>query len=285
MWYLFLCILFTVSLGFIFKILHRKTTNLYNVILVNYIICALIGITRIDYQIVLKNTTIHYYGLTNGILFLIGFNVFAISISKTGLGITTLLQKLSVFATIIAGVIMGEHMSLIQIVALIVAGAALYYIFSENTSFTTLYNTHKIFLFLCLFIAASIEILFLKFSKHYSDSTFFTALTALVFIYSAFWGMVFWIVSKHKKITNKDLLFGSALGIPNYFSIEFLNLALNDGIDGIILFPILNLSVILLSGIIGNKLFDEKYSKRQQIGYALALISILTISLCQLLTT
>jgi len=64
--------------------------------------------------------------------------------------------------------------------------------------------------------------------------------------------------------------------LPNYFSIYFVLLAL-ENLGGVVVFPILNIGVVLFSSIISWLFYKEKMSKTNWIGVTLACISILII--------
>ena len=66
------------------------------------------------------------------------------------------------------------------------------------------------------------------------------------------------------------------LGVPNYFSIYFVLLAL-ENLGGIYVFPILNIGVVLLSAIISWLFYQEQMSKTNWMGIGLACLSIVII--------
>ncbi|MBL7918215.1 MAG: EamA/RhaT family transporter, partial [Bacteroidia bacterium] len=77
----------------------------------------------------------------------------------------------------------------------------------------------------------------------------------------------------------KHVLAGFALGIPNYFSIYFIFKALESGVmQSALLFPVLNISNVLLSALVGFTLFKEKLSLINYLGLLLSVVSILLIS-------
>jgi len=72
---------------------------------------------------------------------------------------------------------------------------------------------------------------------------------------------------------------GFLLGIPNYFSIYFFILALRiDGLDSSSIFIINNVSIVLLSTLLGIVCFKEKISPKNWIGIGIAILSILLIT-------
>ena len=79
-----------------------------------------------------------------------------------------------------------------------------------------------------------------------------------------------------KRIIRKNIIAGIILGIPNYFSIYFILLALKH-LGGIYVFPILNIGVVLLSSIISWLFYKEQMSKTNWIGIVLACLSIIII--------
>ncbi len=84
---------------------------------------------------------------------------------------------------------------------------------------------------------------------------------------------------KKIKMTKKSIIGGICLGIPNFFSIFLLLKVLSgfDG-DGALVFPVFNISVILLAAIASYILFKEHLSSINKVGLAIAIIAILLIS-------
>jgi len=81
------------------------------------------------------------------------------------------------------------------------------------------------------------------------------------------------------KFRKKDILGGIYLGVPNYFSIYFQLKALSafDN-NGAILYPSLNIGIIIISTLAAVLLFKEKLSKINMIGVVLAVVVILLLS-------
>ncbi|HWZ22724.1 MAG TPA: hypothetical protein VNW06_08725, partial [Cytophagaceae bacterium] len=76
----------------------------------------------------------------------------------------------------------------------------------------------------------------------------------------------------------RNLFGGVILGIPNYLSIFFLLKALRDfDNNGALIFPVLNICVILINSFIALVFFKEKLSKYNYAGLFLAVISLMLI--------
>ncbi|AFM03312.1 hypothetical protein Fleli_0855 [Bernardetia litoralis DSM 6794] len=84
---------------------------------------------------------------------------------------------------------------------------------------------------------------------------------------------------KKMTMTKKSVIGGICLGIPNFFSI-FLLLKVLSGFkgDGALVFPVFNISVILIAAIASYFLFKEKLSLINKIGLGVAIFAILLIS-------
>jgi len=81
------------------------------------------------------------------------------------------------------------------------------------------------------------------------------------------------------KITGRNIIGGIALGIPNFFSIYFLVMALrNNGFESSTIFTINNVAIVLVSTFLGIILFKEKLITKNWIGIILAIISILLVA-------
>lgn len=81
-----------------------------------------------------------------------------------------------------------------------------------------------------------------------------------------------------EKIRWKNLAGGLILGIPNYLSIFFLIRALRDfDNNGALIFPVLNICVILVNSLIAIVFFKEKMTRFNYLGLALALLSLLML--------
>ena len=81
------------------------------------------------------------------------------------------------------------------------------------------------------------------------------------------------------KLKFRNLLGGIALGIPNYYSIYFLVLALrSEGFDSSTIFTMNNVAIVAISTLVGILLFKEKLIRKNWIGLGLAVISIILVA-------
>ena len=76
----------------------------------------------------------------------------------------------------------------------------------------------------------------------------------------------------------KDILFGIALGVPNFFSAKFLLAALQQ-LPAVIVYPTFSVATILTVTVAGIALFKERLGKRQWIALALILAALVFLNI------
>jgi len=284
MTYTVACIFSTVVLGFLFKQFAGKDVRISKIILINYLICALIGILQMGF--VVFDFTQFGSGIPAvviGILFVAGFNAFGNAVALNGISLATVIQKLSVGLTVVVALLIGEKLNVYQWVGFILSLIAIVVIFYRKNKDKSIHKNDfgRLYLLATLILSAIIEIGFLFIHKNENQNPSFEWIfTTRVFISAFIASLIYnWVSIPNKKINSEEITGGILLGIPNFFSILFLNKALGSGMQGSVFYPILNCSVILLSSIIGAWMFREHFSRQKIIGLLLALASILLVGL------
>ena len=113
---LLLCIFCNVLLAVLFKYFdHYKVDNL-NAIIVNYIVCVLFASVLLGESalpIDILDRPWWPYSLLLGSLFIIGFNILALSFQKSGVALTVIIQKMSlVIPSFVAIFLYGEPLGI-----------------------------------------------------------------------------------------------------------------------------------------------------------------------------
>ena len=83
---------------------------------------------------------------------------------------------------------------------------------------------------------------------------------------------------RKERIGGKELLFGAALGIPNFLSSLFLLRSLAT-VPAVIAFPTYSVAVILVVALAGVCFFTERLNPRQIIGGLLICIALILLNL------
>ena len=289
--FLVLSIISSAAIYVIFKFLDRFKINTFNVIVINYITAAILGLlltkNQIDIFPIYKNAWFPY-SIIIGILFIIMFVVIAKSSQIVGIVVTTVSNKMSVIIPITVSIIIDPRDVLTNYKAIGIILAILAIFLSVYRKRKVEFDPKNIYLPIILFLGMGLVNSFVKYAQHnYVADNILPLFTVILFTIAAISGIVTKILRKtaFKELLNKRiLLWGISLGVCNYGSIYFLIKALNyknslgNTLDGSIVFGINNLGVIALSVIIGLIVFKEKFLKINWIGIIISFFAIYILS-------
>lgn len=282
---LILCILLNVSVGIIFKIFGKKNIDTFQAVIINYFTCALtasVAMGDFCYLFTLINKSWFLYSAAMGMLFFIVFNAIALSVKHHGVLITSAFQRLSLLAPVVVSIVYFNEAIEFKIVAGIITTIAAIIILNFDKTKKEVQKIWIIALPAMVWLGSCLVDLSLylveRLNINEGDEMKFTA---SLFLCAGCFGLlvfIYQILRSQRKAELKSLLSGIILGVPNFFSIYFIVVLLNEGWNGAVLFPILNVSILLVSGILGYLIFKEGIDWRKITGYVLAVISIILLS-------
>jgi len=285
--YLALSVLSSTLIYMVFKTFRSFNINVLNALIVNYITAAIFGYT-------LQSTSVDLASLPSfnwfvpaaclGVFFICIFYLMAMTTEKHGMSVVSVASKMSLSIPVIFVIFYySEVVTALKIIGILLALVSVYLVSSGEGdglkfNFKTLLLPFGVFLGSGI-IETSIKILQQDFVPSEETPVF----SASIFLFAALTGCVIFIIRLIRKrvfIRVKDILAGIALGIPNYFSIYFLIEALrNPNLDSSIVFVINNVSIVLLSTLVGVLLFKEYLVRKNKIGIIIAVISIILVAL------
>jgi len=219
-----------------------------------------------------------------GILFIVVFIFIARTTQVNGLSVASVATKMSFIIPIIFGILYyKESLGILKLIGIFSALFAVYLVSVKSNNGLKL-NKKDLYLPISVLIGSGIIDTSIKFleEEHVAENDI-SIFSATIFLSAAILGILILVFNSFKgkiKIELKNILGGIALGIPNYFSIFFLVKALrSDILESSGIFAINNVSIVTLSTIAGIILFNEKLLPKNWIGIALAILSIILISL------
>lgn len=283
---LLLGILFFGVILILFKLFDRYKVDNLQAIVVNYLVAGSLGIllfeSSISFSELLQADWI-YYSVLIGTFFIVVFNLFARASQKVGLALSTVANKMSVLLPVIASFFLyGDTVSFSKILGIIVAiiGVLLSSVEKGKLSFDPKY----LGLILVIFFGQGIaDILFNFAQSQYVEQAYAPLYIAVIFLSAFFIGIIlllFQIFQQKQTFKWRNVLWGIALGIPNYLTIFFFFRALENGfMESSQVYPILNMGVIVISALAGLLFFKEKLSLLNWMGIGLCIVSIALISL------
>ncbi len=285
---LLFCILLNVVVAIIFKIFPRYNIDVKRAIIVNYFTCVATAWAA-DY--VEFNTHLPMvkdfviWTLPMGILFFTVFLIIGKTVASFGVLVATTSQKLSlILPVVIALLFFDEPLTTWKLPGLLAAiGAVLYINANGSPRLPKLNALTTLSLPLLTWLGSSAVDLSLFLSEKYQAAQGHNLLfTASLFFFAGLSGLLFVIVQDFKTGSSwkkKDILAGTCLGIPNFFSIYLIVVLLSDGWQGSILFPMLNVAIILMTTLVGLFIFKEDFSRNRKAGIILAIFAIILLSL------
>jgi len=287
MMYLLLCILFTTALVLIFKTFERYAINNFQAIVFNYITAGLLCFVLIGEPVNIHQITSQEWfpsSLLIGSLFIILFNVMAVSAQKVGISITSVATKISLCIPVIFGFwYFGDSMKILKIVGIVLALSSIYFT-SKKEEKHKLTSPVLLIIPVVLFFGSGIldTLLIYNLETHnLVDRGLDLPFNSVLYSVAALLGIPV-VVYKHftgNKIQLKNIIAGICLGIPNLFSIVFFLKSLNHYPESTFVFPIINMGIVAASAIFANVLFKEHLSRVNRWGIVIAMISILLLSL------
>ncbi len=281
-------VVFNTLLGLIFKYFSKYKVQAYPAIIINYLVCTIIGWALYHKELLSPGfwqADWVPYGLSLGIVFSLGFYLASQCVAHHGMGLTSMMQKVSMIITVLYAIIFfQESAGFIKWTGIVLATAAIVLI---NWNFEKTENQEKsklwilvlpILVFLVngmidttIFHVKSTDIL------NVDEGHFSTAIFSMAACLGLVAGTVLLFMRKIS-FTKKEVLAGIILGVPNFISIYAVLLAIETGWGGTVLFPLLNISIIVLSTAAGYFIFAEKTGRIKILGLILAILAIVLIA-------
>ena len=283
--FLLLSILFSTGLFVIFKYFGIYKIDVLKAIFVNYIVAFSMGFFFAERQIPISEIYLQPWfsgALFLGALFVSIFFVMAMTAQKNGVSVTSISGKMSVVVPVIFGIILyNESVTFLKIVGIIMALIAVYLssVKEEKSE-----KNGTLLLPILLFIGSgTIDTLLKYIQENYvadEDVSIFSGSLFGIAGAFAFLILVIKTIKKRESFGYKNIIAGIILGVPNYYSIIFLIKALqNKNFESSTLFTINNVAIVVVSTLVGLFFFKEKFSIKNKIGVAMAILGIILVTI------
>ncbi len=282
-----LSILSSTTIFVVFKLFSKFKINTLHAIVVNYLVATFCGIILQPNEIDLGETLQYSwfpFALVLGVLFITVFNLMGITAQRSGLSVVSVAAKMSVVIPILFGLIYyNESLGILKIIGILVALVAVYLASIKTKDGLKIKASNFIFP-LMVFLGTGIIDTTVKYLEgEYVGKDDIPIFSATIYAMAGLIGIVILTIQGFQgkfQFQFKNILGGIALGIPNFFSIYFLVQALRSGIfESSGIFTINNVSIVMISSLLGILLFKEKILVKNWIGIVLAILGILLITL------
>ena len=285
MFYLLISICISSFLFVIFKLFDVLKVNTFQAIVVNYFVAAVLGFY-------LSNNSVSFQEIPNqpwfigafllGIMFILVFNVMALTSQKNGLSVASVSSKMSVVIAIVFGVwYYEESLGFIKLSGILLALIAVYLTSVKEKKETTVKQVSLLFPILLFFGSGAIDTSLKFIETRFVEEGGVPLFSATIFGCAFILGMtilLYQIVKGTFRFEFKNILGGILLGVPNYFSIVYLLKALStDGMESSTAFTLNNVGIVILSTLFGLFIFKEKLIWKNWLGIVIAIVSILLV--------
>jgi drug/metabolite transporter (DMT)-like permease len=283
--YLLISICISSFLFVIFKLFDILNINTFQAIVVNYFTAAVLGFylsnnsvsfTEIPYQ------PWFFGAFLLGIMFILVFNIMALTSQKNGLSVASVSSKMSVVIAIVFGVwYYEENLSLIKFIGILLALIAVYLTSSKEKNGIVQKNKDFLFPILLFFGSGAIDTSLKYVETSFVEEGGVPLFSATIFACAFVLGVIVLMYQKIKGILSfelKSIFGGILLGVPNYFSIVYLLKALStEGMESSSAFTLNNVGIVILSTLFGLFIFKEKLIIKNWLGIGIAVVSIILI--------
>lgn len=275
-------ILLSAAILIAFKLFERFDISISQAIVTNYLVASILGFSMSGSfsANTLTSEPWFLYAILTGISLIVVFNIFGVSSQKAGIAITAVASKMSIVIPISIGILFyNDIIDIFKAGGIAVAIISFYLILQKNKSGKNI-KRWILLLPLLLFLGNGINDSLLKHSeRNYIHGEPITFL-ATAFFFSLVIGLIILaiqIISGKTKIRFRNIIAGTILGLLNWGSTYYFLLGLGIFKNSFI-FPVFNVSVVVISALTGYFVFREKLSMRNWIGVGLAVLSIILIT-------
>jgi drug/metabolite transporter (DMT)-like permease len=281
-----LAILFTTSLVLCFKYYERFRVNTFHAILVNYYAAALTGYFFADKNFRIDPAAPWFkFSAVLGLLFILTFMATSIATQKVSLIKGMIASKMSLVIPLTYAVIfIGEEMTLVKTFAIVLAMVGvLLTVIQPAGAKGELTGTRATLIIIAVFVGSGMVDTSFKFIEtNFYDVAPMEYVMMVCYGGAACCGTAFFVFRDLRTghgIRMRSAIAGVILGVLNYFSFYFVLEALHEPLlPSTVVFPIVNVGVLLLSTFFALLLFKERLRTLNYVGVAISILSIIALA-------
>ena len=219
--YLLGAILTNAILTIFFRWFSKYGVNNAPAIVVNYIVCFAVGLLFSTKSVLEFNpfSSEHFPWLAIlSILFILGFNIAALTVQHFGVTIGTLMQKMSlIFVAIFAVIQYNESVSALKVVAILLGCISIFFITSKKKG-AKKHIHDKVWYFalpfITLLISSIIDVLFLRLGIEKITIGIEAAFSSYLFLFAGIFGILelgYSFIFKNLQVNQKGYLLGHSI--------------------------------------------------------------------------
>lgn len=286
--YLLLSIASSTLILVTFRMFERFNVNVFQAIVYNYITGCAVGLFLFGNEWKTGDLSTGFwipFVFVVGASFIGLFLMMGKSSQENGIGITSVTVKMSLAIPVLAAIFLyNESVYLSKIIGIIAALVGVFLITFQKKADKEKRGKGKVWFLIVLFIGSGLLDTVVNYVEKVAAGELSLAIfTAIGFGVAAILGLIFMSVRVLKKdiqFQKRAILGGFLLGIPNFFSMYFLLMAIRfSGLSDSVTYAVNNTGVVIASFIVGIIVFKESASTLKIIGGVVSIAAILLLTL------
>ncbi len=276
MLYLLLAILSSALVSIVMRLSERHSRNGMAMLAANYVMCTAAAWVLAGALLPSGEGAGLTLGLgaVTGVLYLLGFLLLRWNIHRNGVVLPATFQKLGVLVPTLAAVtLFGETPRPTQLIGFGIAILAIL-LMQGKADPTARKSTWGL---LALLVCGGLSDVMSKCFESWGNAAHAGQFLAITF-FVALLGCLILCLTKKQPVALPDVLWGLALGVPNYMSARFLLFALKE-VPAVVVYPSFSVGTIVLVTLIGVTAFREKVDRKKLMALVLILAALVLLNL------
>lgn len=278
MLYLILAIMSSTMISVVMRLSSDKISANLSMLAVNYLICAVLGAGYAGFDLWLPAATGFSLtvglGVLSGVLYLSGFVMLQRSIQKNGIVLSSIFMKLGLLVPIGMSLLMFHEIPTpAQILGFFIAVCAIVMINLKKDADAKGFGLGLIALLLVGGGCDAMSKVFEVYGPANLSEQFLFYTFAVAFLLCA------GIAAYGKERPGlRELMFGTLIGIPNFFSAKFLLLALGR-LPAVVVYPSFSVATLLCITLAGVAVFRERLGKLQWVALTAIVAALVLLNI------
>ncbi len=276
--FLILAIASSAAISVLMRSSSDKITANLSMLATNYFVCSLLGAVHGSFDLVLPQVSgfslTVWLGLLSGVLYLTSLVLFQTNTRKNGIVLSSVFMKLGLLVPFVASVLFfQETPTFPQIAGFCIAVFA---IVLMNLKKNSAGNSFGFGLIVMLLLSGGADVMAKVFDVFGPET-----LSALYLFYTfatAFALCMALVVYKKERPGFREFLYGTLIGIPNFYSARFLLGALTK-LPAVVVYPSFSVATMLIVTLTGVAVFRERLSKVQWIALAAIIAALILLNI------
>lgn len=286
MMYLLLSIFCSTLILVIFRLFKKYGVNTFQAIVLNYVIAFIVGFSLYgeswDLKFVYEENDWIPFALVIGALFISLFLLMGKSSQENGIGITSVTVKMSLAIPVLMAIIIyNEAVYATKVIGIVLALIGVFLITYQKKQ-TAGRDYRSILFLIILFLGSGLLDTLLNYVEKRALGDLSPALfSAIGFGIAGAFGLVILSVAlalKKQKLRWKNMIAGIVLGIPNFFSIYFLIMAIRQPMEDSITYAMNNVGIVMASYVVGILFFKEATTTLKIVGGIVSVTAIVLLA-------